>query len=172
MIALRRQRIVGFLTLIGLIGLGFLRPVSALSDALLQQRIQEQIDTDKQLEGTHITAAVQESQVVLSGTVWLYSQKIRSEQIAWRTHGVVEVDSEIRVVPRVPTTDQDLTSAILLLTLQLPQLQRAGMSITVTDGHVYLSGTFYDASDVLLLKHHVADIEGVISITISVKYAV
>jgi osmotically-inducible protein OsmY len=115
---------------------------------------------------------VQESQVVLSGTVWLYSQKMRSEQIAWHTHGVVEVNSEIRVVPRVPTTDQELTSAIFLLTLQFPQIQRAGINIAVTDGHVYLSGTFHDASDVLLLKHHVADIEGVVSITIAVQYAV
>jgi osmotically-inducible protein OsmY len=139
---------------------------------LLQQRVQEQIDTDEQLEGTQITVAVNESQVVLSGTVWLYSQKMRSEQIAWRTYGVLEVDSEIRVTPRVPTTDRELTHAIALLILQFPQLQLAGIIVTVTDGHVDLSGTFYDASDVLLLKHRVADIEGVVSITIAVKYAV
>jgi osmotically-inducible protein OsmY len=172
MISLRVGCIAGFLVLSGLSGLGCLDTAAALSDELLQQRLQEQIDADEQLKGTQITVAVQESQVVLAGTVWLYSQKMRSEQIAWLTYGVLEVDSEIRVVPRRPTTDEELTNAVSLLILQFPQLQRSGISVTVTDGHVNLSGTFYDASDVLLLKRRVAEIEGVIQITIAVKYAV
>ena len=138
----------------------------------LRQRIHEQVRSDEQLKGTQVTVAVKGGEVVLSGTVWLYSQKMRYEQIVWRTSGVVDVENEIRVRPHGFVADRDIKSQILNIARKYQRFHAAVLQVSVSDGHVSVRGTFHDASDVLFLKHRVAEIEGVTRIEIEVKYAV
>jgi osmotically-inducible protein OsmY len=149
-----------------------LSPAHALSDDALRQRIEEQARNDKRLEGTRVVVAVQDGGVVLYGSVWLYSQKMLYEHITWRTYGVVEVDNEIHVEPRVLVSDQEIESTILSMILKYQRLQGAGIRVTVTKGHVRLHGTFHNPGDVLFLKHRVAEIAGVIHIEIEVRFVV
>ena len=145
---------------------------AAADEAGLRQRIQEQVRRDDQLEGTQVTVAVKGGEVVLSGTVRLYSQKMRYEQIVWRTAGVIDVDNEIRVHPHRVITDRDMKSRLLDIKLKYQRFQTSVIHVSVTNGHVTIRGTFHDASDVLFLKHRVAETEGVTRIEIEVKYAV
>ena len=94
------------LVAVGLMSAVPLLPAHALSNDVLRQRIEAQARNDKRLEGTRVVVAVQDGGVVLSGSVWLYRQKMLYERIAWRTYGVVEVDNEIQVEPRVQVPDQ------------------------------------------------------------------
>ncbi len=160
------------LVAVGLMIAVHLSPARALSDDVLRQRIEEQARNDERLEGTRVIVAVQDGGVVLYGSVWLYSQKMPCERIAWHTYGVVEVDNEIHVEPRVPVPDQEIKSTILNMLPKHQRLQEAGISVTVTKGHVRLHGTFHDPGDVLFLKHRVAELAGVIHIEIEVRFVV
>jgi osmotically-inducible protein OsmY len=147
-------------------------PANASDEAGLQQRIQEQALRDEQLEGTQVTVTVKAGEVVLSGTVRLYSQKMRYQQIAWRTSGVIDVDNEIRVSPSGLITDRDIKSQVLNIMLKYQRFHSTVIEVSVSNGHVKVNGTFHDASDVLFLKHRIAEIEGVTRIEIKVEYAV
>ncbi|MEE9145813.1 MAG: BON domain-containing protein [Candidatus Tectomicrobia bacterium] len=160
------------LVAVGLMSAVHLSPARALSDDVLRQRIEKRAHNDERLEGTRVVVAVQDGGVVLYGSVWLYSQKMLYERIAWRVYGVAEVDNEILVEPRVPVPDQEIKSMILNMLPKHQRLQEAGISVTVTKGHVHLHGTFRNPGDVLFLKHRVAEIAGVIHIEIEVQLVV
>jgi len=157
---------------IGLLGSLGLAPVSAASDRELRERIGVQTHHDQRLEGTRVRVVVQDGQVVLSGAVYLYSQKMLYEHIVWRTPGVVEVDNEIRVVPRLSVEDAEIARHIHTLIKGHPRFQHAEITVEVTQGAVSLSGTFHDPGDVLSLKHQVTEIAGVIRLEILALFAV
>ncbi len=138
----------------------------------LHQRIEDQVLSDEQLQGTQVVLAVKGGDVVLSGTVRLYSQKMRYEQLVWQTSGVMDVDNEIRVRPHGLISDRDIKSQILNIKQKYQRFQGAVIRTVVNNGHVSVNGTFQDASDVLFFKHRIAEIEGVIRIEIEVKYTV
>ena len=83
-------------------------PVYGADQIDLRQRIQDQVQSDEQLQDTEVRIAVTGGDVVLSGTVRLYSQKMRYEQLTWRTSGVMDVDNEIRVRPNGLIDDRDI----------------------------------------------------------------
>jgi osmotically-inducible protein OsmY len=156
---------------IGLVGSLGIVPMFTASDRELRERIGIQTHHDKRLEGTQVHVSVQDGQVVLSGTVYLYSQKMLYEHIVWRTPGVVEVDNEIRVVPRLPVEDAEIARHIRTLMKDQQRFQNAEITVHVTQGAVSLSGTFHDPGDVLSLHHQVAEIDGVIRLEILARVA-
>jgi osmotically-inducible protein OsmY len=156
---------------IGLVGSLGVAPVPAASDREVLERIGIQTHNDRRLEDTQVHVLVQDGQVVLSGTVSLYSQKMLYEHIVWQTPGVVEVDNEIRVVPRVPVEDAEITRHIHTVIKEHPRFQNAEITVHVTQGAVSLSGTFHEPGDVLFLKHQVAEIDGVIRLEILARFA-
>ena len=164
------RTIVLLCVVIGLVGSLGIAPVSAASDRELLERIAIQTHHDQRLEGTQVHVVVQDRQVILSGTVSLYSQKMLYEQIVWQTPGVVEVDNEIRVVPRRPVADAEIARHIHTMIKGHPRFQHAEITVDVTQGAVCLSGTFHDPGDVLALKHQVAEIEGVIRLEIMARF--
>jgi osmotically-inducible protein OsmY len=113
---------------------------------------------------------VQGGQVVLSGTVYLYSQKMLYEHIVGRTPGVVEINNGIRVVPRLPVDDAEIAAHIHTLIKGHQRFHNAEITVEVTEGAVSLSGTFSDPGDLLFLKHLVAQIEGVIRLEIMARF--
>jgi osmotically-inducible protein OsmY len=163
-------KIAAFLIVSALFGMPSL--ATATDETGLRQRIHEQVRSDEQLDGAQVSIAVKGGEVVLTGTVRLYSQKMRYEQLVWRTPGVMDLDNEIRVRPHGMITDRDIKSQLLNIKLKYPRFQAAVIQVSVNSGQVNVSGTFHDASDVLFLKHRLAEIEGVIRIEIEVQYAV
>ena len=66
----------------------------------------------KKLQDTRIDIHVQDRLVVLVGQVRLYEQKLFSDRIAWTTSGVFEVDNEIRVIPKLPISEEAIEREI------------------------------------------------------------
>ncbi len=94
------------------------------------------------------------------------------EQIAWKTKGVVEVDNEIRVVPKLPQADADIKRNIIEVVHTHRRLQGVNLEVAVDRGAVRIYVTFEHPCDVLFFKHRVAEIEGVIAINIIAKFIV
>ena len=155
---------------IGLVGSPGLVPGYAAGDRELLERIAMQTHHDERLEGTEVHIVVQNGHVILSGTVYLYSQKLLYEHIVWRTPGVVNLDNGMRVVPRLPVEDAEIARHIQTLITGYQRFLHAEITVNVTEGAVNLSGTFHDPGDVSSLKHQVAEIEGVIRLEIMARF--
>jgi len=145
-------------------------PALARSDDLIQHEIEVQIAESAKLRGASIEVQVVQRFVVLTGQVRIYEQKLISERIAWTTLGVFEVDNEIRVVPMSPLSDAAIEQKVKEIVKADEQLRAAEVTINVTNGEVFLRGSFLGFRDPLRLKHKVAEIEGVIDIKISAAF--
>ena len=140
--------------------------VMAESDDFLKREIEAKIAKSKPLQDAMIDVYVQEKLVVLAGQVRLYEQKLISDRIAWTTPGVFEVDNEIRVVPQVPQSDGAIERRIREIVNAEERFSAAGLVIRVSNGEVVLKGRFLGYSDPSILKHKVAELEGVVAIDI------
>jgi osmotically-inducible protein OsmY len=154
----------------GLMGSSGLAPGYAAEDREILEHITGQTHHDERLEGTEVHIVVRGGHVVLSGTVYLYSQKMLYEHIAERTPGVVEINNDIRVVPRLPVEDAEIADHIHTMIKDHQRFQNAELTIDVREGTVSLSGMFYDPGDVQFLKHQVAEIEGVTHLEIMARF--
>jgi len=144
----------------------------AMSDKIIKQRIEDKAADTFRLRGTKVDLAVEDGYVVLYGTVGLYIEKMLYEQIAWKIKGVVEVDNEIRVVPGFPQTDTVIERKIMELVQTHPRFQGVDVNVTVKEGAVHIRTTLDHPRDVLFLKSRVAEVTGVISISIQAKFVV
>jgi osmotically-inducible protein OsmY len=164
------RTLVRLCVIMGLVGSPGLVSGDTAGDREILEHIAVQTHRDERLEGTEVHVVVQSGRVVLSGTVYLYSQKLLYEHIVERTPGVVEIDSDIRVVPRLSVEDAEIAAYIRMLIAGHQRFQNAEVTVDVTQGAVSLSGVFYDPGDVLLLTYQVAEIEGVIELEIKVRF--
>ncbi len=153
-----------------ILGLFQAAAVMAQSDEVIQREIEAQITASEQLQGNRIDIYVQQRLVVLAGEVRLYEQKLISERIAWTTTGVFEVDNEIRVIPKLPLSDEAIKRKITEIVKANERFRAAEVVVTVRDGKVVLNGSFVDFSDPSKLKHEVAEIEGVVDIEMIARF--
>jgi osmotically-inducible protein OsmY len=141
-----------------------------MSDNAIKLRIEDQAADTLSLRKTKVDLAVEEGYVVLYGTVGLYIQKMLYEQIAWKTEGVIEIDNEIRVVPRLAQSDAVIERKIMELAQTHRRLQGVNVIVTVVNGAVQIRTTLDHPQDVLFLKRRAAEIDGVIDINIQAKF--
>ena len=145
-------------------------PVLARSDDLIQREIKAQIEGSTKLQGTRIEVHVKGLLAILTGEVRLYEQKLISDRIAWTTPGVFEVDNEIRVVPKVPLSDAAIERKIREIVKADERFRAAGVVVRVSNGEVFLAGSFLGMRDPSILKHKVAEIEGVVGIEVRAAF--
>ena len=151
-------------------GITNVHAASALSDKLIRQRIEDKAADTFRLRGTKVNLAVEDGNVVLFGEVGLYIQKMIYEQIVWKTEGVIEVDNEIRIVPKSLQTDADIERKIMEVVQTHQRFLSSKIEVAVRKGAVNIRINLDHPSDVLFLKHRVAEIDGVISIDIQAKF--
>ncbi len=144
----------------------------AVSDEIIKQRIEDEAGDTFRLKETKVEVAVEDGYIVLYGVVGLYIQKMLYEQIAWKTEGVVEVENEIRVVPKLAWADADIKRKIMEIVHSHPRLQAMNLSVEVEGGAALIHGAFEHPRDVLFFKRQVAEIEGVITLSIMADFLV
>lgn len=147
-------------------------PAIARSDGLMQREIKAKIALAKVLRKTQIEVRVVQRLVVLTGQVRLYEQKLIGGRIAWTAEGVFEVENDIRVVPTIPVSDNNIDLKIRKIIQADKRFIAAAVEISVNNGEVRLSGKFANLHDPSRLKHRVAEIEGVLDITMNADFNV
>jgi len=148
-----------------------INPALARSDDHIKSEIEMSISTTTALQNNaSIKVYVDQRLVVLSGKVRLYEQKLIADRNAWTTMGVSEVDSEIRVVPKIPLADAGIEKKIKMLIKSGSQFVTAGIAVQVVNGEVTLSGNFINLRGPSRLKHKVAEIEGVVNIKMNASF--
>jgi hypothetical protein len=141
-----------------------------VSDDVIKKKIESEAVDTYNLRATKVKIAVENGNVVLYGTVDKYIQKMLYEKITWKTDGVVEVDNEIRVVPKFPQPDAAIERKVKEIVQTYRQFQGVKISVAVETGAVEVIITLNHPADVLFLKNKIAEIDGVISIDIMAKF--
>jgi osmotically-inducible protein OsmY len=78
-----------------------LRPNVAARD--LKRKISAAFHRSAQLDAQHVEVEVEESRVILRGTVSSWDEKVRAEQTAWSAPGVTDVRNLLAIHSRIPT---------------------------------------------------------------------
>jgi osmotically-inducible protein OsmY len=170
MLGQNARTLVLLCVIIALVGSPGLVSGYAAGDREILEHIAVQTRHDERLEGTEVHIVVRGGHIVLSGTVYLYSQKILYEHIVEQTPGVAEIVNDVRVVPRLPVEDAEIARRIRALMKDHQRFQNIDITVDVAQGAVSLGGTFHDPGDFLFLHHQVAQIEGVIRLEISALF--
>lgn len=159
-----KSRVLAAATAVGVLGLA--GPVSAVPTAA-DTEVRETLEAGLQeLALTEVRVAVSGGEVLLQGRVRLLDHSLRAEQLAWKTEGVVDVENEIRVVALTSGGDDAIEQRIRTLVKGDERFTHSEIRVEVTGGVVRLSGLFRDPSDVLALKHRVAEVPGVLDLVI------
>jgi len=141
-----------------------------MSDISIKQQIEKKAGENANLRTGKVKVAVENGFVVLYGSVDRYIQKMFYEKIAWKTDGVVEVENEIRVIPRVLQADAAIERKVKEIVQTYSRFKGVSISVTVKSGAVNVLITLNHPADVLFLKNRVAEIDGVVSIDIMAKF--
>lgn len=112
-------------------------------DAILQQRVIDELQFDPSLEAAHIGVSVRNGVVALSGHVESFVEKAAAERAARRVRGVKAVAQEIEVrLPGDRKTDDDEIAARAIKLLEWDvAVPHAAIQVKVTHGIVTLAGT-------------------------------
>jgi len=93
-----------------------------------------------------------------------------TDRMAWKTMGVLEVENEIRVIPKVPLSDTEIERSIRGIVKADVRFHSSSVEIVVNNGEVSIQGSFAGIGDPVILKHKVAEIEGVVYIRITATF--
>lgn len=80
------------------------------------------------------------------------------------------MDNEIRVVPKVPLSDAAIERKSREVVETDERFRAARALIRVNNGEVFLTGSLLGFHDPSILKHEVADIEGVVGIGVGAAF--
>lgn len=153
-----------------ILGLFPVTQVLARRDELIQYDVEARIAESRMLRGARIEVRVKRWLVVLTGEVRLYEQSLIAERIAWTTPGVFEVDNEIRVVPKFVLSDAAIERKIREIVKADERYRKAALVVRVSNGVVFIKGSFLGFTDSSILKHKIAEIEGVVAIEMNVAF--
>ena len=144
--------------------------VSSRDDHTIEKWIEARVADSTELSRTQVRVDVNDGMLGLSGKVRFMAQKILYEEIAWQASGVVNVENEIRVAPVMPLDDKAIELRISEIAETYRRFREAELTITVENGAVDVQGTFVQPRDVPFLERRIAELEGVISIEIQVRF--
>ncbi len=138
----------------------------ASEDETIRQRILDQIAGQATPGSSQVTIYVEDGFVLLTGTAHLYLHKMDIEKIAWKTRGVTEVENEIGVKALFPLNDTIIKKKIHMILMDCECFHGGNHLVQVAGGAVSVIGVFFHPRDVQFLKKKIAEIEGVVAITI------
>ncbi len=116
-----------------ILGLLQTTPVLARGDYFIREEIEARFSAQEKLRGTGIEVHVEEQLVVLTGQVRFYEQKLIGGRIAWTTPGVVEVDNEIKVLPKLSVSDAAIERKIRDIVKSDDRFREANVEIRVRE---------------------------------------
>lgn len=111
------------------------------SDAEIRSNVESVLLWDPDLTPYKITVEVASGWVTLEGTVDSLWQKVRAENEAWSTRGVIGVTNKLAVVPTERITDEIIGEDVADAIDRNINVDVDDVTITVDNGEVTLTGT-------------------------------
>jgi osmotically-inducible protein OsmY len=145
------------------------------NDNQIHENVVQQLHWEPFLNATHISVAVNNGIVTLSGTVDTYAQKVTAERAAKKVLGVkgIATDTQIAVSPVSGKTDLQISESVLNVLKWNSAVPEHRIKVTVRNGIVLLEGEVdweYQRSSAI---HEISNLTGVTNVInhITVKAA-
>ncbi|MCL6472354.1 MAG: BON domain-containing protein [Firmicutes bacterium] len=104
--------------------------------------VERALASDTRIDQSMIRVSSEEPGVItLDGQVDTYNEKVLAEEIAGRVRGVADVINNIRVVPPIARSDEEITENVIQNLKLDAWVDWAGISVETIDGVVFLRGT-------------------------------
>lgn len=104
--------------------------------------VERALASDTRIDQSMIRVSSEEPGVIiLDGQVDTYNEKILAEEIAGRVRGVADVINNIRVIPPIARSDEEITENVIQNLKLDAWVDWAAISVETIDGVVFLRGT-------------------------------
>ena len=114
--------------------------LATYAETALRDSVMQELAWDPQMDATMIGVTSKEGIVTLSGYVDTYAARLAAERAARRVHGVKAVANELAVKLAETRIDPDIAKDALQALANRIDAPR-GITVTVRDGHITLTGT-------------------------------
>lgn len=140
--------------------------IATETDALVQERVEEELEWTPDVDAERIGVAVNDGTVALSGEVETYAQKLAAQRAALRVRGVRAVIDDVTVASNAPwpMSENDIAKEVehaLRAAANVPENVKA----TIDGHHVTLSGQVTWDYQRQASMHAVQYLRGVYSLT-------
>ena len=138
------------------------------TDTEIRNDVLSELEWDSRVPSSEISATVRDGVVTLVGVAPSYAAKLAAQEAAHRARGVLDVASEIEVIPGGTSarSDADLLHAVRRALEWDALLDASRIHATVTGGWVTISGTtdlVRQREDAECSVQHLAGVRGVIN---------
>ncbi|WP_173297838.1 BON domain-containing protein [Thermanaeromonas sp. C210] len=138
-------------------------------DAQLKKKLQELLESDKDLRGYALNADVVEGEARLQGTVDTLIEKQRAEELASGLPGIKRVDNAISVSTDGPITDKEVELEVAQELAADPRVNRRHIGAESVKGTVILQGNVRDPDEIEAARRAAAKARGVTEVTSRVR---
>jgi osmotically-inducible protein OsmY len=146
---------------------------AAVDDTAIEFKINEALLQDSQQLFANVDVEVLEGRVLLTGSVTLADDRVKTARIAWRVKGVKEVLNELQVTDRGNIVDylQDakVTTQLRYQMLRDRDISDINFTVETVLGTVYLLGLAQSQSELDKLTNHARNIKGVVKVISHVR---
>lgn len=117
------------------------KPERVRNDEQIREDVLRALNRDIWVDESKINVIAEEGKVTLMGIVDSYTEKSYAEDDAWSVAGVIEVDNQMVIEPKVGRTDEDIATDVRDDLIRNIRIDPTKISIHVTAGVVYLRGS-------------------------------
>jgi len=140
--------------------------MSVRTNILVRNDVRSELAWDSQIDDSRVQVEVKEGEVTLSGVVPTYHELLRAEEDAYRVVGVTEVDNMLFVGSTGEAVEDFKIQSNCADVIERDQhIPHGAVSVSVTEGWVYLSGEVRRHYQRRLAEQAVRRIEGVVGVT-------
>lgn len=133
--------IAGVITVDNNLTIEFPSGIALPTDVEITSNIENKLAWDSQINTAGIIVETKNSIVALSGVVDSYWEKTLAGDIAYYTHGVIDVVNNLTVAPPKSIVDIDIENDIIAAYKRSGLIDETTIRVSITDGVVHLTGT-------------------------------
>jgi len=140
----------------------------AIDDTTIELKISEALLKDSEKLFRKVDVEVLEGRVLLTGSVTVADDRVKTARIAWKVDGVREVLNELQVTNRGSIVDYlkdaKITTQLRLQLLRDREISDINFTVETVNGVVYLLGLAQSQEELDKLTNHARNIQGVVKV--------
>jgi len=145
----------------------------AVDDTAIELQISEALLKDSEKLFRKVDVEVLEGRVLLTGSVEVADDRVRTARIAWKVDGVREVLNELQVTNRGSIVDYlkdaKITTHLRLQLLRDREISDINFTVETVNGVVYLLGLAQNQEELNKLTNHARNLQGVVKVISHVR---
>ena len=136
---------------------------------ILERQVRDELESDYYVDSARIDIKADNGKVSLSGVVFSYPERMNAEEDAWSVSGVKDVENSLTVGPLAEAVaDVDIAAECAKALDADRRVPKGAVMVRVLNGWVTLSGRVRRHVELMVAKHDVGHVHGVLGVTSNV----